>query len=226
VLLVTGAPVALPVVVAAYAGSSGPAIAPTSDPEAARFCLDQAGLKGQPQWVDGIEVVAVCVENYQYMPGDDNMAPCAGYIAGTPMSQCMDAAKLPAVKLEIPQGARLLFDVPDPNMHTLTFVGCPNSYVDPSSPDPAGAFNSAVSTAEQAAFGPDEIHTQSGPCRFDSYPENGGVVPDKPGAGALQGPGYETVDTSHLPPGTYHFYCQVHAFMRGTLIVDPPKGKR
>jgi plastocyanin len=31
--------------------------------------------------------------------------------------------------------------------------------------------------------------------------------------------GYETVDTSKLKPGSYRFYCQVHAFMRGTLVV-------
>jgi plastocyanin len=104
-------------------------------------------------------------------------------------------------------------------MHTLTSVSCPNRYVDPGSPDPVGASNLAIGTIEEMLFGPDDITLGKGRCVFDTYPTNGGTAHPKPGEGALVGPGYESVDTSSLGPGTYRFYCQVHAFMRGTLVV-------
>ncbi|MHB8465624.1 MAG: hypothetical protein ACYDD7_12440 [Acidimicrobiales bacterium] len=198
------------------AGRAGSArIPPTADPAAGRYCANP----GTPQVVRGITVVAVCVINYQYVPGDDDAAPCAGFVAGSPASTCVSGPRLRAPKLEIPQGARLLFDVPDPNMHTLTSIDCPNRFVDPPSPDPLGAFNLVLRTAEQGLFGPDRIATGKGRCAFDTYPVNGGSAA-RPGSGDLTGPAYETVDTSHLRPGTYSFYCQVHAYMRGTLIVD------
>jgi len=33
-----------------------------------------------------------------------------------------------------------------------------------------------------------------------------------------------TVDTSNLKPGTYHFYCEIHHFMRGSFQVLPRSG--
>jgi hypothetical protein len=201
------------------AQAKSPSIPPTSDPSAIQYCLNSQGMNGQPQVVKGVKVVAVCVENYQYVPGDANVLPCPGYIDGTPSDTCVSPATVAAPPLRIQRGMRLLFVVPDPNMHTLTSVNCPNIFADPPSPDPVGAFNLAIGTVEEVLFGPDDIKTGRGRCWFDTYPTNGGTKHPKPGVGDLQGPGYESVDTSGLPPGTYHFYCQVHAFMQGSLVV-------
>jgi hypothetical protein len=190
-------------------------VPPTSDPLAFQYCAGG----GQPQVVDGVKVVVVCVDNYQFVPGDDNVAPCVGYVDGTPSDSCASVGSVPAPPLVISRGTQLLFDVPDPYMHTLTSVNCPNVYVDPASPDPLGAFNLAIGTVEEGLFGPDDIKTGRGRCWFDTFETNGGTAHPTPGDGDLQGPGYESVDTSSLPPGTYKFYCQVHAFMRGTLVV-------
>jgi plastocyanin len=211
--------IALAMSAPARAGAAQRGVPPTSDPGAAQLCMSQPTLSSSPQSVDGVRVVAVCVDNYQYVPGDDNVLPCVGYVAGGPVGDCVSAGRAAAPRLEIPRGTQLLFVVPDPNMHTLTSVGCPNAYADPPSPDPLGAFNLVIGTIEEGLFGPDEVSTH-GRCLFDSYETNGGTAHDKPGAGALMGPGYESVDTSRLPRGTYHFYCQVHAFMRGTLVVS------
>jgi plastocyanin len=200
--------------------ASGSGIPPTSDPGAISYCTNRAAMGSQTQTVEGVKVVAVCVDNYQFVPGDDNVGPCLGYIGGTPASSCVSGPRVAAPKLEIKRGTRLLFVVPDPNMHTLTSTNCPNVFVDPPSPDPVGAFNLAIGTAEAALFGPDDITQGHGRCWFDTYKENGGTVPPRAGKGDLVGPGYETVDTTRLPAGTYHFYCQVHAFMQGTLVVD------
>src|SRR5581483_12431924 len=115
-------------IAAPVARASSHGIGPTSDPEAARYCLNSAGLNGQPQVVQGVRVVAVCVDNYQYVPGDDNVMPCVGYVDGTPASTCRSGPAVAAPALQVRRGIPLLFVVPDPNMHTLTSTACPNVF--------------------------------------------------------------------------------------------------
>src|SRR5690349_19803656 len=92
-------------------------VPPTSDPAAAQYCLNSRGLSGQPQTVKGVSVVVVCVDNYQFVPGDDNVLPCVGFVDGASES-CKSMGTAPAPPLVVKRGTQLLFDVPDPNMHT------------------------------------------------------------------------------------------------------------
>jgi plastocyanin len=209
----------------AQANASGsPRIQATTYPLAMRYCTDPrtADGKPRPQRVHGIRVVVVCVQNYQYIPGDNRLVPCAGFDDDPALrvthKHCTTTRRpIPANPLEVAQGTLLLFVVPDPNMHTLTSVRCPNVFQDPTTVGPLPSLVGskvveATRVAEEATFGPDDIRIRPGSCLFDSYRENHDQL--------LAGPAYQSVDTTNLAPGTYHFYCQAHAFMRGTLVVD------
>jgi hypothetical protein len=221
-----------------YEGSIPPAPSEVmaAGPVAARLCAGSAS--GQPvasaslpdrsgRSVQLHSFVVVCIDGYRFVPGSDTLLPCPGY----PTSSGTCTGGNPTPPLVVTRGTTVLLVVPDPHMHTMTSDNCPNVFDDPADPvDQAlgthvDSFNTAVTTAEQALFGQDlsPAHASTH-CWFDTYPSDRATYPNN--GGALIGPGYETISTAGLPSGTYHFYCQVHAEMRGTLRILAPRTTR
>jgi len=147
---------------------------------------------------------SVCVETlaFRFLPGEDYVTVHRGL--GVPW---------PA-PLSVTRGSKLFFVNKDLAPHTLTYDGCPlgHGFALPAPlPGPAAALIPVFDGVLATAFGSPPLPHPAGGCLFDSRGRN----PN----GFTNTGGSVLVDTSQLRSGRYKFYCVIHHFMQGTLLV-------